>query len=128
MNQRTNYKRLVRGEQSLLSEERKKKLEDIGFVWEVFVAWETRYEELVEYKRSHGDCNRPKSYKANPHLGVWAVNQRTNYKRLVRGEQSLLSEERKKKLEDIEFVVVVPLGTRYEELVEYKRSHGDCNV
>jgi len=132
VNQRTNYKRLVRGEQSSLSEERKKKLEDIGFVWEVFVAWETRYEELVEYKRSHGDCKVPSKYNANPQLGLWVNRQRTLYKRLVRGEQSSLSEERRKKLDDIEFLlkvfVGVPWETRYEELVEYKRLHGACNV
>ena len=91
------------GEQSRLSEERRKKLDGIGFIWKIFVAWETRFEELVEYKRLHGDCNVPKLYKANPQLRVWVMHQRTNYKKLVRGEQSPLSEEQKK-LEDIGFV------------------------
>merc|ERR1719148_395596 len=134
MKQRTLYNRLLRGEQSSLSEERRKKLDDIGFVLKVFVGvpWETRYEELVEYKRLNGDCNVPQLYKANPQLGKWVKYQRTLYKRLVRGEQSVLSEEQKKKLEDAGFVLQVvlsvPWETRYEELVEYKRLYGDCNV
>jgi len=105
MKQRNLYKSLLRGEQSSLSEERRKKLDDIGFIWKIFVAWETRYEELVEYKRLHGDC-----YKANPQLGAWVMKQRTMYKRLLRGEQSSLSEERRKKLDGIRFVWKVPVG------------------
>jgi len=104
MNQRTLYNRLLRGEQSSLSEERRKKLDDIGFVLKVFVAWETRYEELVEYKRLHEDCNVPKLYKANPQLGTWVMNQRTSYKKFVRREKSRLSEEQRKKLDDIGFI------------------------
>ena len=33
--------------------------------------WYKRYNELVEYKRQHGDCNVPQKYKANPVLGIW---------------------------------------------------------
>jgi len=100
-NQRTSYRKLVRGEQSPLNEERKKRLDDIGFVWEliVYVPWEKRYKEIVEYKKLHGDCKVPYSK-----LGVWVMNQRASYKRFLKGEKSYLSEERKKKLDDIGFI------------------------
>ena len=28
------------------------------------VDWEVRFQQLVEYKRVHGDCNVPQEYKA----------------------------------------------------------------
>jgi len=59
----------------------------------------------VKYKRLHGHCNVPQLYKANPELGLCVMNQRTLYKRLVRGGgQSTLGEKQKKKLENIGFV------------------------
>ena len=30
------------------------------------VSWEERYNQLVEYKKDHNDCNVPRKYKANP--------------------------------------------------------------
>lgn len=33
--------------------------------------WNERFEELLEYKKQHGDCNVPGRYKANPTLGRW---------------------------------------------------------
>lgn len=43
--------------------------------------WWTRFGELEEYKREHGDCNVPARYTANPQLGRWVRDQRQNYKK-----------------------------------------------
>ena len=33
--------------------------------------WYQRYNELVDYKKSNGDCNVPQTYKPNRALGTW---------------------------------------------------------
>ena len=57
--------------------------------------WETRFQELVEYKRIHGNCNVSTLDKANPHLGRWVITQRT--------KEETMSEERRKRLNSIGF-------------------------
>ena len=44
------------------------------------VSWEERYNQLVEYKKDHNNCNVPRKYKANLALGRWVVSQRSHYK------------------------------------------------
>ena len=52
------------------------------------VDWEVRFQQLVDYKRVHGDCNVPQRYKANQQLGIWVSEQRT--------KKETMSEERRK--------------------------------
>merc|ERR1712194_985577 len=66
--------------------------------------WDSQYEELIKYQQLNGNCKAPLKYNENPKLAKWAKNQRTSYRKLVRGEQSPLNEERKKRLDDIGFV------------------------
>ena len=61
----------------------------------IIVDWEVRFQQLVDYKRVHGDCNVPQSYKANQQLGRWVSTQRTN--------KETMSEERRKRLNSIGF-------------------------
>lgn len=45
-----------------------KQLESIGFEWRVrpqAMKWEQRYQELLDYKRTYGDCNVPQVREAN---------------------------------------------------------------
>jgi hypothetical protein len=65
------------GESSQLSEQRKRKLADLGFIWQVRrrPEWDARYSELLEYKKKHGDCKVPQHYKANKALGKWVAKQ-----------------------------------------------------
>ena len=86
--------------------------------------WETRFQELVEYKRIHGNCNVSTLDKANPHLGRWVHNQRT--------KEETISEERRKRLNSIGFTwkvhIFVDWEVRFQALVDYKRVNGNCNV
>jgi Helicase associated domain len=127
-----------------LTNERVKVLSSVGFVWDVVQAdndarWRKRYEELVEYKNIHGHCNVPQSTD----LGKWVKMQRenkheTDLKREGKTPQRkkpkpCLSEDRIAKLEAIGFqwrVAKPAVGwdRRYQQLVEYKEKHGDCNV
>jgi len=76
-----------------LSEDRKSRLEDIGFVRNLYVnRWEEMFAALKDYKKKHGNCNVPQSWPENPQLGVWVNTQR---KVMKKGK---LSTVRQKKL------------------------------
>ena len=86
-------------------------------------AWEKRFQELVQYKEKHGNCNVPQIYKQNPQLGRWVTEQRTTF--------DSMSEDRKKQLKSIGFVLDARTEAwekRFQELVQYKEKHGNCNV
>ncbi|EJK48574.1 hypothetical protein THAOC_32616, partial [Thalassiosira oceanica] len=88
------------------------------------VPWETRFKELVRYKAKHGDCNVP--HKQGK-LGTWVHTQRRNY------TTDSLEQDRIDRLSSIGFKWTlagppVPWETRFDELVQYKAKHGDCNV
>ena len=53
--------------------------------------WMSRYHELIEWKRKHGNCNVPQREKK---LGCWVSTQRTQYKLLCEGRQSQMNQER----------------------------------
>ena len=110
-----------------LSQDRFKKLEKLGFVWNALEAqWEERYQELVKYRIEHGNCNVPAKYSANPKLGGWVSKQRQDY------QSGRLSKARITRLEKIGFglrkSVEQDWDRMYQQLVDYKAEHGDCNV
>lgn len=53
--------------------------------------WMSRYKELIEWKRKHGNCNVPQREKK---LGCWVSTQRTQYKLLCEGRPSQMNQER----------------------------------
>ena len=89
------------------------------------VSWENRFDELVQYKNKHGDCNVPKS---RGKLGMWVNSQRVAYR------AEALAQDHIDRLESIGFEWAltkkkkakknVPWETRFNELVEY----GDIKV
>jgi hypothetical protein len=135
-NQRRHFKN------NYLSEDRIAKLNQIGFVWKILEdAWLTRYNELLEYKRTFGDCNVTFRYKQNPQLGQWVRGQRWNFK------NKALSENRVAKLNQIGFLWKIKRAqdqskrpkqennkresswlAYYNELVQFKRQFGNCSV
>ena len=113
-----------------LSNERKRRLDKVGFIWSVKNVddgkWNERFRQLKAYKEEHGDCNVPAKYDVDGFkLGKWVANQRHRCK------NGKLSDECTKRLEEIGFswtVGNVSWSERYEQLRAYKRAHGDCNV
>ena len=88
-----------------MSDERKCMLEKVGFVWDPQKdVWEVRRKELEAYKRTHGDCNVPSRYAANPQLAAWVKRQRRQYKQMQTGTPSRLPKERFEILESMGFV------------------------
>ena len=67
-----------------LTEEREKKLTDLGFVWKFDQAcWYAYYCQLYEFHKIHGHCNVPANYAPNKNLHVWCKLQRRQYKRAI---------------------------------------------
>ena len=124
-----------RTKEETMSEEKRKRLNSIGFTWKVRevhipVDWEIRVQQLVEYKRVYGNCIVPivpTRYQPNPQLGKWVSTQREN--------KETMSEERRNMLNSIGFTwkvreahIIVDWEIRFQHLVDYKRVYGSCNV
>jgi superfamily II DNA or RNA helicase/DNA-binding TFAR19-related protein (PDSD5 family) len=111
-----------------LSDERKERLEALGFVWDPYTEqWEEGFRELCAYHQEHGNCDVPKSYITDTGfmLGSWAFRQRGNYK------NNKLSEERKERLEALGFVWDGndhAWEEGFRELCAYHQEHGNCDV
>jgi hypothetical protein len=88
-----------------LTEERRKRLEEVGFVWSAREGekgteagritrnsyddqWDCMFEKLNEYKEKYGDCLVPKRYQENPKLGTWVDTQRVQFKKLKKKLES----------------------------------------
>lgn len=118
-----------------LHPERERLLNVIGFDWRADHTkeeWETRFEQLKLYKQRFGDCCVPTQWKENPQLGAWVAKHRHLQK------AGKLSGEKERLLTELGFVSAQrPTTTRgvnrawsewFDELVQYKATHGDCNV
>ena len=78
--------------------ERKQRLDDIGFVWDVLAeAWEEGFSKLLEFKEAEGHCKVPRSYHIDgTDLGQWV--------RFQRDAKDKMPPERRQRLDDIGFV------------------------
>ena len=82
-----------------LAEDRIARLEELGFVWDVFEeVWEKNFLELKRFQEEHGHCKVPRGYPENPDLGCWVKHQREYFK------SAKLAEDRIARLEEIGFV------------------------
>jgi hypothetical protein len=97
-NIRSEYRKHNKGQNSMLNPKRIQTLEDLGFKWvgkkgapanntaqvKVVdalakveeVSWETRLNELADYRVRFGDCYVPKGWSENPDLGDWVEKLR----------------------------------------------------
>ncbi|KAL7563089.1 hypothetical protein ACA910_022582 [Epithemia clementina (nom. ined.)] len=94
-----------------LSEDRIAQLNSIGFQWKVAppaAGWEHRFDELVDYKRLHGDCNVPQAWPENRQLGRWVMKQRCQYTLRQKGDRCQITDERIQRLNDLGFSWTAP--------------------
>ena len=136
-NQRHKYKRTMNGEITSLNTEHINLLADLGFKWvpgfRLPDLWNQRYKELQDYKKDTGHCNVPQKYKENRELAAWVSTQRTHYQKLLKGQRSSMTRDRIEMLEKIGFEWshdqwYEVWHERYEELKNFKKHHGHCNV
>lgn len=78
--QRCQYKLYQCGKESTMTQERIDLLNSIGFVWnQQETLWESRFKELVDFKKKYGNCAVPYNYEENPKLANWVKIQRRQY-------------------------------------------------
>ena len=76
-----------------LTEERRRRLEAIGFEWKVKNKmkryydrqWNAMFEKLLKFKEEHGNCLVPKRYPPDIKLGTWVHTQRIQYRKYLTG-------------------------------------------
>ncbi|KAG7355190.1 helicase domain protein [Nitzschia inconspicua] len=93
--------------------------------------WNDRYHDLKAFVKKHGHCHVPIKYKDNILLSRWIKRQRYQWKLKQEGRQSSLTDARQVKLEKLGFlwdVRSIVWDIRYQELVEFHKRHGHCNV
>lgn len=91
-------------------------------------AWGERFAELKNYKRLHGHCNISRETRG---LGIWAKNQRREYRLRMKGKSFAMTPERIEALNSIGFVwdrLSTKWSQKFDELVGYKEVHGNCLV
>lgn len=122
--QRMHYHHWLEGKYSPLAEDRRLLLESIGFVRRKLPdkhwtqrSWDERYKQLLEYKARFGNTNVPKKWPENRQLGIWVMNQRTQYQRWLMGKPTTLTTERRELLESIGFD-----AGKYRNLVASKQK------
>ena len=109
------------------SEERRKRLDELGFVWDTLeAAWEEGFSYLKAYKKREGHCRVPDGHKENGFdLGGWVRRQRQSKR------QESLPQARRQQLNELGFVwdafeTYWAEGVRY--LTIYKEREGHCRV
>jgi hypothetical protein len=93
--------------------------------------WSLRFQDLLEFKATHGHCSVPNIYPSNSQLAQWVKRQRYQYKLKMAGTRSTLTDERQRILEEISFVWhshTAAWMERWSELYEFRQQHGHSNV
>lgn len=102
--QRYQHKCKLEGKVWNISESRIQKLNAIGFIWDAQeLLWQTRFDELKDYRLQYGDCNVPYNFNENRKLPTWVKCQRRQYKLRQMGKSSNMTKERIKKLQVLGF-------------------------
>lgn len=134
--QREDYKHFKEGKKSPMNEWRIQMLENIGFEFSLFSTeerkntWIRRLQELMEYRRIHGNCDVP---QAHPGLGKWVAKIRLKYRQFSKGEDTNLTKEHVDLLTELGFRFSVGKGRNswdsfFLDLLEFKRKHGHTHI
>ncbi|MCD7883752.1 MAG: Helicase associated domain protein [Lachnospiraceae bacterium] len=129
-----NQRRIRKGQLSgALSEERIRRLDSIGMVWEAAgdLKWERYYAAAKRYREKYGDLNAPAKYvdEEGVALGAWLSDIRAL--KNAGGHQMSLSPERIQKLNDLGMtwdMLDYFWERNYTAAASYYREHRDLNV
>jgi hypothetical protein len=66
--------------------------------------WDMRFEDLMDFKETHGHCRVPNIHPPNTHLAQWVKRQRYQHKLKKEGKHATLSDKRQRTLESVGFV------------------------
>ena len=94
--------------------------------------WNLRYEELITYKATYGDCLVPYNWPQNKQLANWVKRQRYQYNQMKQFNQhTTLTEKRIDMLNSIGFTWNshdASWEDKYKLLLVFHREHGHVNV
>ena len=100
-NQRSEYKKHSEGKPAKITQERIDQLEAIGLDFNDTqqkreeAQWQSKLELLRQYQEQHGHCRVPQSYEIDGvKLGFWLNDQRSEYKKHMKGKYSYITQER----------------------------------
>jgi hypothetical protein len=101
-NQRVKFRLSREGKASSLMDEQLTKLNGIQFEFQLkkFTPWNTRFQELKEFKEAHGHT---RVNKRSGQLGLWVSSQRTQFRLFQEGKASTMSDQRLAELNGIDF-------------------------
>ncbi len=127
-------RRVYAGEKyGVLGEERIRKLNQIGMIWESSrdLAWERYYNEARKYYAGHGNLNTSADTVTDSgvRLGAWICQLRTYRKSGI--QKAYLSQERIRLLDEIGMIWDVPdylWEENFTECMEYYREHGNLDI
>ena len=107
-----------------LSNERRSKLEGLGFVWDHAASWQDMYRQLAVFKAEYGHCNLRSSTRRTLHLAHGAITS-------VRQAGAASFGSSNRELDALGFVWE-PFKRGWDEmlrqLVVFKAEHKHCNV
>jgi hypothetical protein len=93
--------------------------------------WNAKFKDLVAFQQKYGHCNVASRDATHKSLGIWLQNQRQEYKMHIQSNKGPMIKERIDLLESVGVQWEVrnnTWGIRFEELKDYIRDNGHCNV
>ena len=114
-----------------LSEDRIKRLDEIGMVWDVpDYLWEEGYSAAVKYHKEHGDLLVPNGYvdTSGFRLGTWINSQR----KARRSDRETMTEDKIARLDALGIVwddlIEKQWNDMFQTLCDYKNKHNSLNI
>ncbi len=109
-----------------LKKERRKRLEAIGFIWDLReAAWEEMFVALTNFTRRRNHCIVPKKWAENPRLAQWVESLRRDHKKGRIPQEKI---DRLSKLGFLWDAKAVFWEEMFAALTAYRDRHGDCLV
>jgi hypothetical protein len=93
--------------------------------------WQSRFQELVEYKNVNGHCCIPTKCQINYPLAQWVKRQRYQYRLKQAGKKSTMTTERQTALGQLGFIWDLHDSVweeRLNELYDFRKLLGHCKV
>jgi uncharacterized protein (UPF0303 family) len=113
-----------RAKNDTLSPERRRRLDDLGFIWDASYQWENGFNHLKSFRERVGHCRVPVAHVVNGfRLGSWVRNQRLN--------KNMMSVDRRRRLDDLGFIWDASSDqweNGFSYLKAYKKRDGHCRV
>ncbi|MBR6820725.1 MAG: Helicase associated domain protein [Bacilli bacterium] len=115
----------MRRSKNILSQDKVKKLENIGMVWKCYYSWNESYDKLCLFVKKFGiNSVKVNSVYLGVKIGEWLNNQKALYRK------GMLSEEHTNKLEKLGVVwnVIKTWEDSYKLLIKFYKKYNHINL